>query len=129
MRYEPSLDSTMHNVDTIEQALQLAGADTPVHAASDIKNHWSRIVESAVRHGEVIVTRHRRPEVVVMDVGAYADLVRRAGAAGPLNALQADFDRRFTALNTQSGDRKLGAVAAAGIPPSRRTRKKATAHK
>ena len=113
----------MPNVDTIEEALQLTGADTPVHRASDIKSNWSRIVESAVRHGEVIVTRHRRPEVVVMDVAAYADLVRRAEAVGPLNALQADFERRFAALNTESGDRKLGAVAAAGIPPPRPARK------
>lgn len=117
----------MPNIDTLEQALQLAGADTPVHTASDIKSNWSRIVESAVRHGEVIVTHHRRPEVVVMDVGAYADLIRRASPAGPLVALQAGFDRRFVALDTRTGDGKLGAIAAAGIPPPRRKRKAASA--
>lgn len=113
----------MHNVDTVEKALQLAGADTPVHPASDIKTQWSRIVESAMRHGEVIVTHHRRPEVVVMDVGAYAELVRRAEAAGPLHGLQADFDRRFAALDTRTGDAGLREIAAAGIPPPSHKRK------
>lgn len=111
-----SMWNPMHTLDTLDTILDLAGADTPVHPASDIKSGWSRIVENAVRHGEVIITHHRRPEAVVMDVAAYADLARRAEANSPLQALRADFDRRFAKLNTKSGTTRLRAQAAAGIP-------------
>ena len=94
---QPS-ETVMSTHDNLASLLELTGADTPVHPASDIKSGWGRIVESAVRHGEVIVTHHRRPEVVVMDVAAYADLMRRAEANGPLRILQADFDKRFGGL-------------------------------
>lgn len=109
-----------HN--SLAAILDLTGADTPVHPASDIKSGWSQIVENAVRHGEVIVTHHRRPEVVVMDVATYADLVRRAESNSPLRFLRADFDRRFAQLNTRAGAAKLRTIAAAGIPkPTQRT--------
>lgn len=106
----------MHAPGNLDEILELTGAGTPVHPASDIKNSWSRIVESAVRHGEVIVTHHRRPEVVVMDVAAYAALARRAEANSPLQALRADFDRRFAKLNTKAGATRLHRAAAAGLP-------------
>ena len=106
----------MRAPETVEEVLDLTGADTPVHPASAVKNGWSRIVESAVRHGEVIVTNHSRPEVIVIDVVVYADLVRRAQANDPLEVLQADFDRRFAALNTRPGADKLRNIAATGLP-------------
>ncbi|MEO7148745.1 MAG: type II toxin-antitoxin system prevent-host-death family antitoxin [Rhodanobacteraceae bacterium] len=106
----------MRAPETVEEVLDLTGADTPVHSASAVKNGWSRIVEGAVRHGEVIVTNHSRPEVVVVDVGVYADLVRRIQAKDPLEILRADFDHRFAALNTRAGADKLHRIAAAGIP-------------
>ena len=106
----------MRTFETVEEVLDLTGADTPVHPASAVKNGWSRIVESAVRHGEVIVTNHSRPEVIVIDVAVYADLVRRAQANDPLEVLRADFDRRFAALNTRAGADKLRKVAATGLP-------------
>lgn len=108
---------------TIDDIRKLAGADTPVHPASAVKAGWSSIVREAVRHGEVIVTNHNRPEVVVIDIAAYAELVRRAQANDPLQALAADFDRRMAALATPAGGARLRAVAAAGIAPPRTTRK------
>ncbi|MEO6967384.1 MAG: type II toxin-antitoxin system prevent-host-death family antitoxin [Rhodanobacteraceae bacterium] len=106
----------MRTRETLEEVLDLTGADTPVHSASAVKNGWGRIVEGAVRHGEVIVTNHSRPEVVVIDVGVYADLVRRARAKDPLEVLRADFDHRFAALNTRAGADKLRKIIATGIP-------------
>lgn len=112
---------------TIEDVRKLAGADTPVHAASKVKSGWAGIVREAVRHGEVIVTNHDRPEVVVVDIAAYAELVRRAQANDPLRALQADFDRRMAVLATPAGATRLRAHAAAGIAPpiSRKPKAKA----
>lgn len=106
----------MPATSNLQRVLDLAGPDTPVHPASDVKSSWGVIVKNAMRHGEVIVTHHHRPEVVVMDVAAYADLARRAEANGPLQALRAGFDRRFTKLNTDTGSARLRRIAAGGIP-------------
>lgn len=103
---------------TLEDVRKLAGADTPVHPASAVKSGWASIVREAVRHGEVIVTNHDRPEVVVVDIAAYAELVRRAQANDPLRALQADFDRRMAVLATPAGATRLRSMAAAGMAPS-----------
>lgn len=64
----------------------------------------------------MIVTKHSRPEVVIVDVGVYADLVRRAQAKDPLEVLRVDFDHRFAALNTGAGADKLRKIVATGIP-------------
>lgn len=104
----------------LQEVLELTGSDTPVHPASAVKSRWSAIVREVARHGEVIVTHHSRPEVVVLDVATYAELVRRAraneGLAGdPLQALAAEFDRRLARLNTPKGGAALRAAAAGGI--------------
>ncbi|MHB8911862.1 MAG: type II toxin-antitoxin system prevent-host-death family antitoxin [Lysobacter sp.] len=112
----------MRAPNTIEDVRKLAGADTPVHPASAVKAGWSGIVREAVRYGEVIVTNHNRPEVVVVNIAAYAELVRRAQANDPLRALQADFDRRLAVLATPEGEARLRSIAAMGIgaPAARR---------
>lgn len=106
---------------TLDDVRQLAGGDTPVHSASEVKSGWSGIVREAVRHGEVIVTHHGKPQAVVVDVVAYAALVRRAQTNDPLQALVADFDRRLAVLNTPGAGERLRRVAAGGIAsPARR---------
>lgn len=113
----------MRAPNTIEDVRRLAGGDTPVRPASAVKAGWSSIVRDAVRYGEVIVTNHNRPEVVVVDIAAYAELVRRAQANDPLRALQADFDRRLAVLATPAGEAKLRSIAAMGIGPPTARRK------
>lgn len=119
------LETALDNPIALDALMELAGADIPVHPASAVKNGWSRIVQDAVRNGEVIVTNHSRPEVVVMDVANYADLMRRVRAKDPLKVLKADFECRFAALNNRTGNAKLRAAAAAGIPPPKRRKREA----
>ncbi len=105
---------------------KLAGASTPVRTASDVKGRWAEIVREAVRHGEVIVTNHNRPEVVVLDPENYARLMRRAESHDALAALRADFGRRLAVLKTPAGHAAMRATAAAGIgalPAARKTTK------
>ncbi|HST45128.1 MAG TPA: type II toxin-antitoxin system prevent-host-death family antitoxin [Luteimonas sp.] len=99
----------------LQDVLKLTGADTPVHPASAVKASWPAIVRDVARHGEVIVTHHNRPEVVLVDVAAYADLVRRAEANDPLKMLAAEFDRRLAVLDGVDGNARLRAAAAAGL--------------
>ena len=113
----------MQPAPTLENVRQLAGNDAPVRSASEVKSGWSGIVREVVRHGEVIVTHHGRPQAVVVDVDAYADLVRRAQANDPLQMLAAEFDRRLAVLDTAAGARRLRDVAAAGIATPARRRK------
>jgi len=108
---------------TLDNIRQLAGGDTPVRSASEVKSGWSGIVREVVRHGEVIVTHHGRPQVVVVDVEAYADLMRRAQANDPLAQLAAAFDRRLATLDTPAGASRLRRAAAGGIASPARRRK------
>ena len=106
---------------TLDNIRQLAGDDTPVRSASEVKSGWSGIVREVVRHGEVIVTHHGRPQVVVVDVEAYADLMRRAQANDPLSLLAAEFDQRLATLDTPASASRLRRAAASGIAsPARR---------
>jgi len=101
----------------LDDVLKLAGAGTPVRTASEVKTKWATIVREVARHGEVIVTHHNRPEVVVLDPATYSDLVRRAEGNDPLKALTAQFDRKLALLHTATGGARLRAAAAAGIGP------------
>lgn len=113
----------MQPLQTLDSVRQIAGEDTPVRSASEVKSGWSGIVREVVRHGEVIVTHHGRPQAVVVDVEAYTDLMRRAQANDPLELLAAEFDHRLAALDTAAGANRLRRVAADGIAsPARRRR-------
>ena len=112
---------------SLDALLALAGRDTPVRTASQAKTGWAGLVRDVARSGAAIVTHHNRPEVVLLDPAAYADLLRRAQERDPLAVLTADFDRRLAALHTPAGGAALKRVAAAGIGPrTRRARKTAT---
>lgn len=116
----------MQPPQTLDEVRQLAGDDTPVRPASEVKNGWSGIVRELARHGEVIVTHHGRPQALVVDVDVYAEMVRRAQASDPLAALAAEFDRKLAVLNTPAGTGRLRRAAAAGIAGPARRRKPAT---
>ena len=107
----------------LDDVLKLAGANTPVRTASEVKTKWATIVREAARHGEVIVTHHNRPEVVVLDPATYSDLVRRAAGNDPLKTLTAQFDRNLAVLQTATGSARLRVAAAAGIGPRTARRK------
>ena len=99
----------------LHEVIELTGADTPVHPASEVKAGWSRILREVARHGEVIVTNHNRPQAVVVDIETYTDLVRRAQANDPLKALQDEFDRKLAGFAGATGAAALRDAAAAGI--------------
>jgi prevent-host-death family protein len=69
--------------------------------ASDVKKSWREIVNEVNTVGDVLVTNHNRPEVVVVSVERYAKLKRDAAANDPLETLRSTFDRELAVL--QSG--------------------------
>jgi prevent-host-death family protein len=96
---------------TVEQLAKLAGKHSK-RTASDVKVRWRDIVEEANAYGEVIVTNHNRPEVVVVSIDQYAKLRAEASANDPLTKLRAEFDRELAVLRTADSSRKLRQVFA-----------------
>lgn len=66
--------------------------------ASDVKSSWREIVAEVNTHGEVVVTNHSRPEVVVVSIERFKKLEEAAFANDPLAALREEWDRQLAWL-------------------------------
>lgn len=75
--------------------------------ASEVKEQWRDVVADARRHGEVTVTNHERPEVVVLSMDRYEELKREAQANDPLETLHRRFDRELDALRAPDAASRL----------------------
>lgn len=75
--------------------------------ASEVKAHWRDIVEEANAYGEVVVTNHNRPAVVVVSIDRYEKLKVEAEANDPLAALRAEFDRELALLRQRNAASRL----------------------
>ncbi len=76
-------------------------------AASDVKARWRDIVADAKAHGEVLVTNHERPEVVVVSLDRYAKLKKDAAINDPLATLRSEFDRELAVLRDRDASSRL----------------------
>ena len=81
-------------------------------AASEVKSHWREIVAEAIAHGEVLVTNHQRPEVVVLSVDRHAKLQKDAAGNDPLATLRAEFDKELAVLRDSRASSRLRKVFA-----------------
>jgi prevent-host-death family protein len=70
-------------------------AATKAVPASSVRTKWRDIVAEANASGEVVVTHHDRPEVVVLSMKHYDDLKRRSDPHDALAAYDADLERRM----------------------------------
>lgn len=91
----------------LEQFGKLTGKQHSRRPASDVKTSWREIVNEVNTVGEVIVTNHNRPEVVVVSVERYAKLRSDAAANDPLETLRAAFDRELAVLQDSKAAGKL----------------------
>lgn len=90
---------------TMKELETLAGPHS-TRPASDVKSQWRAIVQEANELGEVIVTNHNRPEVVVVSVEQYTALKAQAAANDPLVQLRSQFDGELASLRApDAGDR------------------------
>ena len=81
-------------------------------AASEVKARWRDIVAEAKAHGEVLVTNHERPEVVVLSLDRYTKLKNDAAANDPLATLRTEFDRELAILRDAGASSRLRQVFA-----------------
>jgi len=75
--------------------------------ASFVKGHWRDIVAEANAHGEVVVTNHDRPEVIVLSLARYEKLQSDAEANDPLTKLRAEWDRELAWLREPDAAREI----------------------
>jgi prevent-host-death family protein len=65
-------------------------------SATEAKNAFGQVLESAERDGIVAISRHDRPRAVVLSMEAYRELA--GGADERLGKLEAEFDAMFEGM-------------------------------
>ena len=86
--------------------------------ATDAKNQMGRVLETVIRGGVVLITRHDAPKAAVIPIAEYERYSR--GADDALNALRNEFDQMLARM--QAPDAREGLQAAFDAPPERLAR-------
>ncbi len=88
---------------------RLRGETPPVSvSATEAKNEFSRVLETALRDGAVVITRHDAPKAVLLAMDEYQDLVGRS--ARRLDTLTAEFDSLLADLQRPAVQAQLEAA-------------------
>jgi antitoxin Phd len=75
------------------------GVISPVSiSASDAKNEFARALETALRDGYVVITKHDQPKAVLVSFDEFESLTRQRNPR--LEALSAKFDQLFERLQS-----------------------------
>lgn len=89
---------------------------TPITSitATEAKNRFARVLESAIEHGAVVITKHDEPKAVLLSMREYNALTG-AGKA-KLDTLTAQFDRLLDSM--QADTARAGVLAAFEASPA-----------
>ena len=82
--------------------------------ASEAKNGFGRVLDRVAKEGAVVITKHDRPDAVILSMEAYARLT--APSEPDLDALTAQFEALFDELQRPGTAGKIEAVFA--LPPA-----------
>lgn len=97
-------------------------------SATTAKNEFGRVLDTALQHGAVAITRHDAPRAVLLDIEEYEALVS-AGRA-PLERLTAQFDALLDGMQRPAARAAVrSAFAASPAELGRAALKGAAAHK
>jgi len=95
-----------------------AAPPTVTMNATDAKNQMGRMLETVMRGGVVLITRHDAPKAAVIPISDYERYTR--AAEDELNILRDDFDRMLTGM--QAGEARAGMQAAYEASPKQLAR-------
>ncbi len=70
--------------------------DAPQYTASEAKQKFGQLLDTALREGPVAITKQRKPMAVILSLDEYHALTRAED--GVLAALSAEFDRRYAVM-------------------------------
>lgn len=82
--------------------------------ATDAKNEFGRVLETAIQEGAVAITRHEAPKAVLLSVDAYNALVEARDSA--LDTLSSEFDTLLAKMQTPAA--RAGMKAAFDASPA-----------
>jgi len=78
--------------------------------ASEAKNGFGRVLDRVAKEGAVVITKHDRPDAVIMSIDAYRRLTE--SKLPDLDLLTADFDALYERLQRPDTAQKIEAVFA-----------------
>jgi len=90
-------------------------AAMPTFTATDAKNEFGRVLDTALQKGAVVITRHDAPKAVLLAVDEFDALV--AAGARTLDTLSADFDELLARMQTSRA--RQGMTDAFNATPAR----------
>ncbi|MFO1306222.1 MAG: type II toxin-antitoxin system Phd/YefM family antitoxin [Burkholderiales bacterium] len=96
--------------------------------ASEAKNGFGRVLDRVAREGAVVITKHDRPDAVILSIAEYERLSRSATTEA--DALTAEFDAMYERMQRPGTAAQIEAVFA--LSPAELGRiavKQAAAHK
>jgi prevent-host-death family protein len=77
----------------------------PTFTATDAKNEFGRVLDTALEKGAVVITRHDTPKAVLLAVGEFDALV--AAGERTLDTLTGEFDELLARMQTSTARRGM----------------------
>jgi prevent-host-death family protein len=78
-------------------------------AASDAKNQFGQLLESALRDGAVVITKHDTPKAVLLSI----DELQAIAARSRLDTLAAEFDAKYVRMQRPAVGKAIASAFAA----------------
>jgi prevent-host-death family protein len=69
-------------------------------SATEAKNQFADVLESAIEHGAVVITKHEEPKAVLLSIRDYNALV--SDPTAKLDTLTAQFDQLLDRMQSES---------------------------
>ncbi|HEY6177928.1 MAG TPA: type II toxin-antitoxin system Phd/YefM family antitoxin [Kofleriaceae bacterium] len=76
----------------------------PSVTASEAKNQFGQLLETALRDGAVVITKHDMPKAILMSIEELEAITVR----GRLDTLAREFDARYARMQQPGFDKALG---------------------
>ncbi|HXO28467.1 MAG TPA: type II toxin-antitoxin system Phd/YefM family antitoxin [Thermoanaerobaculia bacterium] len=80
-------------------------AAMPTFTATDAKNEFGRVLDTALEKGAVVITRHDAPKAVLLAIGEFDALV--AAGERTLDTLTGEFDELLARMQTSTARRGM----------------------
>jgi antitoxin Phd len=90
-------------------------AAMPTFTATDAKNEFGRVLDTALEKGAVVITRHDAPKAVLLAVDEFDALI--AAGERALDTLTAEFDELLARMQTSTA--RQGMTDAFNATPAR----------
>lgn len=74
--------------------------ELPTAPTSNLKNEFKSVFDTMMQSGPVSITRNRKREAILLPAELYDRIVKELEAKDPLKQLRAEYDNRFSKMQT-----------------------------